>query len=309
MTETILVADNEPDILRFVEVNLRVDGYDVITVADGEAALQTALDRRPSLVILDVMMPGLDGFEVCRRLRADARTSHIPIIMLTARSLTEDKVLGLSAGADDYMVKPFDPVELVARVTMTLRRNAELRAVSPLTGLPGNHSIGVEIERRLADGGEVAVIYADLKDFKSYNDRYGFVRGDEVIALTAEVLRDALTADAEPSAFLGHIGGDDFVAVCDAKSAEPVCERAVPDFDARIRDRYDEVDLAAGGVTGHDRQGHVTHHPIVALALGVATTRTRPGADRRLLVQVATEMKTFAKSRPGSGYAVDHRAL
>jgi DNA-binding response OmpR family regulator len=107
---------------------------------------------RPSLILLDVMMPGLDGFEVCRRLRADPRTSHIPVIFLTAKSMTADKVVGLTAGADDYVLKPFDPVELIARVRTTLQRAAELRATSPLTGLPGNHRIGIEISRRLAAG-------------------------------------------------------------------------------------------------------------------------------------------------------------
>lgn len=112
----ILVVDNEADIRRFIEVNLRLEGFEVISAGDGEEGLARAFEFDPSLVLLDVMMPGIDGIEVCRRLRADPRSSHIPVILLTAKSLTVDKVVGLAAGADDYVLKPFDPMELVARV-------------------------------------------------------------------------------------------------------------------------------------------------------------------------------------------------
>jgi CheY-like chemotaxis protein len=130
-------------------------------------------------------MPRMDGYEVCTKLRADGRSAHIPVIMLTAKSLSADKVLGLTAGADDYIIKPFDPMELVARVKTTLRRASEMRSLSPLTGLPGNLRIEQEIAHRMERGKAVAVAYADLDNFKSYNDRYGFLRGDEVISLFA----------------------------------------------------------------------------------------------------------------------------
>src|SRR5688500_12629548 len=119
MRDTILVVDNEPDILRFVDVNLRLEGFDVVTAGDGEDALQMAFELRPAIIVLDVMMPKKDGFEVCRRLRADARTRMIPVIILTAKTTMIDKVVGLTAGADDYVLKPFDPIELVARVRTT----------------------------------------------------------------------------------------------------------------------------------------------------------------------------------------------
>src|SRR6266545_1340055 len=124
----VLIADDDRDIVRFVEVNLRLEGFQVVTAHDGEDALGKAFDLQPNLILLDVMMPRMDGYEVCTRLRADGRTAHIP-------------VLGLTAGADDYIIKPFDPMELVARVKTTLRRASEMRALSPLTGLPGNHRI------------------------------------------------------------------------------------------------------------------------------------------------------------------------
>src|SRR5438874_8014422 len=147
MGESVLVVDDDPDVARFVEVNLRSAGYDVTVASDGEEALERAVELRPDLVLLDIMMPKLDGFEVAERLRRDARTSSCSIIMLSAKGLSSDKVLGLASGADDYIIKPFDGSELLARVKRTLRRSREMRAVSPLTGLPGNMRVQEEILR------------------------------------------------------------------------------------------------------------------------------------------------------------------
>src|SRR5437870_13572012 len=147
VSESVLVVDDDPDVARFVEVNLRSAGYEVTVASNGEEALEQAVAGRPDLILLDVMMPKLDGFEVAQRLRRDPRTSSCSIIMLTAKALSADKVLGLTSGADDYIIKPFDTVELLARVKVTLRSAREMRALSPLTGLPGNIRIQEEIRR------------------------------------------------------------------------------------------------------------------------------------------------------------------
>src|SRR5512132_4285022 len=118
----VLIADDDRDIVRFVEVNLRLEGFEVITAHDGQDALTKALDLQPNLILLDVMMPRMDGYELCTKLLADERSAHIPVIMLTAKSLSADKVQGLTVGADDYIIKPFDPMELIARIKSTLER-------------------------------------------------------------------------------------------------------------------------------------------------------------------------------------------
>src|SRR5437667_5750243 len=148
MAEMILVVDDDPDIARFVEVNLRSAGFDVAVATDGEEALRRAEEIRPDLVLLDVMMPRVDGFEVAQRLRRNTRTANTCIIMLTAKAQSTDKVLGLTAGADDYIIKPFDPIELLARVKTTLRRARDNRNLSPLTGLPRNIRTEDEVQRR-----------------------------------------------------------------------------------------------------------------------------------------------------------------
>ena len=213
MAETILVVDDDPDIARFVEVNLRSAGYDVAVAADGEEALEKAGELRPDLVLLDVMMPRIDGFEVAQRLRRNPQTANTSIIMLTAKALSADKVTGLQSGADDYIIKPFDPIELLARVKGTLRRAKEMRNLSPLTGLPGNIRIQEEIERQVREARPFAVLYCDLDNFKTYNDQKGFVRGDRLIQSTARIIQDAVVEFDPGEGFVGHVGGDDFVAV------------------------------------------------------------------------------------------------
>jgi len=305
MTETILVADDDADILRFVELNLRLEGYDVLTAADGEEALQVARDNVPSLVILDVMMPKLDGFEVCQKLRSDGRTSNMCIIMLTAKSMSADKVLGLTAGADDYISKPFDPMELVARVKTTLRRTREMRSVSPLTGLPGNVQIEAEIRHRLEAGQRIAVLYADLDNFKAFNDRYGWLQGDRAITYTVTVMQEA--AEDRGDVFLGHIGGDDFLLICSAAEAEAVCEGIVKRFDRDARELYEPEDAARGSIQLTDRQGNTVEYPVLTISVGGATNEYREIHDHRELVEIATEMKSFCKRSPSSSYAIDRR--
>ena len=302
----ILVADDDADIARFVELNLQMVGFDVEVVHDGAVALERAQADPPDLVLLDVMMPTLDGVEVLRRLRSHAATSVVPVILLTAKALSADKVVGLTAGADDYIVKPFDTLELVARVRTTLRRTEEARATSPLTGLPGNHSIDREIASRSATGLPYAVCHVDLDDFKAFNDSYGFLRGDDLLHLLARCLLTAVAATGEPTAFLGHVGGDDFVVVCTPDQAEPLCRLALAEFDAAVLSHYDPADAARGWLESTDRRGELRRHPVVAVSVGVARHDGSP-RDHRSVVAVAAEMKLVAKSTPGSGIALDRR--
>ncbi len=305
---TILVVDDDADIVRFVEMNLRLEGYRVLVARDGVEALEMVAAEVPDLVLLDVMMPGFDGVEVTRRLRADSRTSTLPIIMLTAKTLTADRVLGLTTGADDYIIKPFDTLELVARVRSTLRRNAEARAVSPLTSLPGNVRIEDEIAGRVASGAPFAVAYLDLDNFKAFNDAHGFLRGDKVILLLATALRRAIVG-VVPAVFIGHVGGDDFVLVCRPDQVEDLSRAAVGYFDDHVPALHDPDEVARGYLEMADRLGVMRQYPLVSVSVGIATSERRSFNDYREVVVVATEMKGVAKGEPGSAIAVDRRAV
>jgi diguanylate cyclase (GGDEF)-like protein len=304
---TVLVVDDDTDIARFIEINLRLEGFDVRVAHDGEQAEKSIDDETPDLVLLDVMMPKVDGVELCRRLRANPATANLPVIMLTAKSLSADKVVGLTAGADDYIIKPFDTLELVARVRSTLRRNAEMRAVSPLTGLPGNHRIEEELADRVVKAQPFAVLYLDLDNFKAFNDCYGFLRGDEVITLLATAARRAVMEAGEPAPFLGHIGGDDFVIVCLPDQAEPLAKRVVEVFDASAPRLHDQTDADRGYIEVTDRQGKARQFPLVSVSIGIAMSGNRMFADKREVVDVATEMKKVAKTTVGSSIAIDRR--
>ncbi|HJP65646.1 MAG TPA: response regulator [Actinomycetota bacterium] len=307
MSETVLVVDDDPDVARFVEVNLRSAGYDVAVGVDGEEAVRRAVEMRPDLVLLDVMMPKMDGFEVAQRLRRDPRTATSSIIMLTAKALSSDKVLGLSSGADDYIIKPFDPVELLARVRGTLRRAREMRALSPLTGLPGNIRIQEEIERLVADGMPFAVLYVDLDHFKSYNDYYGFVRGDRAIQLTARLATEVVQELAGPSGFVGHVGGDDFIVIVDPDDAERVAGDLAARFDRIAPTLYDADDAERGYIEMEDRRGGVQQFPMLSVSIGVASTGRRRFDHYGEAVEVATEMKSLAKRQMGSSFELDRR--
>lgn len=308
MGDAVLIVDDDADIRRFLGLTLRHDGFEVHEAVDAEDALARARGLEPDVILLDVMMPGVDGYEVCRRLRADSRTQETPVILLTAKGRAEDKIRGLDVGADDYVVKPFDPEELVARVNSVLRRSRALRDVSPLTGLPGNKRIDAELRRLVADAGSgFAVLYADLDNFKAYNDHYGFMRGDEVLRYTAEVIQAALEHHRSPRNFLGHLGGDDFIAVTDPELAEGVCEEIVEGFDRGILGFYDQGDADRGYVETVDRYGERRQAQPVAISVGVATTAHRDIGTQWEISAVATEMKHKAKTSGGSRFEIDQR--
>jgi len=305
--ETILVVDDDPDIARFVEVNLRSAGYDVAVASDGEQALARAGEMRPDLVLLDVMMPRIDGFEVAQRLRRNPQTANTSIIMLTAKALSTDKVLGLTAGADDYIIKPFDPIELLARVKGTLRRAKEMRNLSPLTGLPGNIRIQEEIERNVREDRPFAVLYSDLDNFKAYNDQKGFVRGDRLIQATARIIQDGVVEYAGSDGFVGHVGGDDFVAVVPPDFAEEVAKKIVERFEAIKHEFYEQEDLDRDYVEVEDRKGVMQKLPLVGVSVGIATTAHRRIASQWEASAIASEMKAVAKRKLGSSYEIDRR--
>lgn len=307
MSERILVVDDDPDILQFVRLNLELDGFAVDLAGGGREALEKAAASPPDLMLLDVMMPEIDGLTVLRRLRSDPGTSNIPVIVLTARSLAEDRVKGLDLGADDYITKPFDLEELIARVRTVLRRSQQMRDLSPLTGLPGNFRITAKLEEVIDQGEEIAVIHADLDNFKAFNDHYGFMRGDTVIKFTAKVLLDAAEKTGDHLGFVGHVGGDDFVAVVSSENMKPFCDEVVVRFDDGILDYYDTADALQGYIEVTDRRGERHAFPICSLSMGVATSEKRALTSEWEASSVASEMKEVAKRTSGTNYQVDRR--
>ena len=307
MSESILIVEDEQDIALLVATTLETEGYVCHVASRGDDALDLALRVRPDLVVLDLLLPGLDGVEVCRLLRKDPRTASAGIIMLTARCSPIDRVTGLEAGADDYVDKPFDLRELVARVNTSLRRARRLRATSPLTGLPGNFEIESRLDSRIAGEEEFALLHVDLDGFKSYNDHYGFLKGDRAIVQTAHIVVSAAEDLGGADAFVGHIGGDDFVVVCGVDQAEAVAERITVAFDREVGDLYDNEDRDQGFIELTDRAGATHRHPMLTVSIGVASSRVRSFASSTEAAAVAVELKAFAKAVYGSVWRIDRR--
>lgn len=305
--ETVLIVDDDDDVARFIEVSLRLENFEVLVASDGADALHKAQELLPNLILLDVMMPGVDGYEVCRRIRGDLRTKHMSIIMLTARSLTADKVVGLSAGADDYIIKPFDPLELVARVKSALRRAREMRAVNPLTQLPGNVQIQDELARLVSSTQRFSLLYIDLDNFKSFNDHYGFLRGDGAIKLLASCVEEAVHRHAAHEGFVGHIGGDDFVAMVHPGVSEAIAKDVIEGWDRRICDLYDQVDREKGHIEIRDRRNELHRVPLTTVSIGIATNQHRKIESHWAASEIAAEVKAFAKRKARSSYEVDRR--
>jgi diguanylate cyclase (GGDEF)-like protein len=305
--QTILIADDDPDWRMILRTLLESGGFRVIEASDGKAALRMVQAQPPDLLILDYTMPSMDGPKTCQVLKQDLLLRHVPIIMLTARTDIHNRILGISSGADDYIIKPFEPEELLARVHMILRRTAQGLEANPLTRLPGNASIHKEIDARLATNVRFAVCYADLDRFKAFNDHYGFERGDQAIQHTANILLEAVKRRGNPEDFLGHIGGDDFVIVTTPELAEPICKSVIEQFDSTISQLYDEADRAQGCLIHMDRQGTPFKVGFLTISIAVVTNSKCPLTHLGEVAQIGAELKAYAKRSDHSLYVVDRR--
>lgn len=303
----VLVADDEKDISLLVKSTLESEEFVVDIVEDGEKTIKWIQGEIPDLLILDVSMPKIDGYEVCRRLKKDVALSHLPIIMLTAKGDTADKVKGMGKGVDDYITKPFDPEELLARVRMVIQRTSRELNANPLTKLPGNVSILREIENRILSGKPYAVLHIDLNKFKAFNDKYGFERGDEAIKLTARVTMETVREMGGEDDFIGHIGGDDFVVIVSPDKMEKVCQKIIEEFDRNISSLYDGEDREKGYIISTNRQGEEERFNLMSIAIGVVTNAHREFSHSSEIASIGTEVKNYAKGFDKSYYVIDKR--
>ncbi len=304
--EKILTIDDDPDILDVLNLTLS-EHYTVISAPNGKEGLEMVKLKAPDLVITDYMMPVMTGPQFVRELRKDVLLSHLPVIMLTGKGDTKDMVTGIEAGADDYLIKPFEPEALLARIRMILKRTIRSLDANPLTRLPGNASIMDELQNRIDSGKLFAVGYADLDKFKIFNDKYGFERGDEIIRATARILLDATQTGAGPEGFVGHIGGDDFVFICDDDKADAVSQKIIDAFDLAAPAFYSEEDRQAGFIMGKDRQGNPTTATFVAISIGIVSNRGQNINHVAQVGEIGAELKKYAKSVGKSNFVRDQR--
>jgi len=289
-----------------IEAWLAERSLEVVTLGDAQQIMDLALRSRPRVVILD----GRDGLshiaEASRRLKTDSYTAIVPTAILCGQgeALFTDACLTL---ADEIIVEATPATEIVGRLDLMLRRSDRDTEVHPSTRLPGTTTIEAEITRRLGTGEQFAVCYADLDFFKEYNDRYSYRDGDRVIRILATILHDVVKGVCGEPGFVGHIGGDDFIFIIPSSAVPEVCGEIVAVFDLLIPYQYSEQDQRAGYFFGKDRRGHLHRVPLMTLSIGVITNSRRHFATAREVSDLATEMKSYAKTLPGSVYSVDRR--
>ncbi|MDD2773887.1 MAG: response regulator [Elusimicrobiales bacterium] len=304
----VFLADDQAILLELMKDMLEKAGFAVAAAEDGNEALESIRKYMPDIVVLDYEMPGLNGFEVASILKADSLYASVPIILLTAVADKQLKLKGLSLGLDDYLVKPVDADELVARIRMILRRTKQVLDTNPLTRLPGNPSIQARIEREIARGVPFAVLYVDLNQFKAFNDGYGFDAGDKVLKAIANILVNQTRQCDRDNGFIGHIGGDDFIVVCSFKRAEELAKRIIADLDAVVPSFYNEEDRRRGFIVSTDRQGRVQQFPFLSVSIGLVHNTIRKLTSLAQISQIGSELKHAAKQSSKSACIIDRRS-
>ncbi|MBU0633868.1 MAG: response regulator [Candidatus Omnitrophica bacterium] len=303
----ILIIDDEPDIRDVLKITLEGEGFEVYEATDGVDGLEKVHKTSPDIVILDYKMPRMNGLEVCQILKKDILLRHMPVIMLTGKGETQDKVMGINAGADDYVVKPFDPQELVARINMIVRRSTRDLDANPLSRLPGNVTIMSEFEAAIKSGKPFAICYIDLDKFKSYNDTYGFEHGDEVIRESARIILSTVMEKGNKDDFVGHIGGDDFVCLTTPEKSETICKHIISDFDKIAPSFYNKEDRERGFIAAKDRQGNIAQIFLISVSIGIVTNEYRTISHAAEIGEIGAELKKLAKSVTGSNFVRDSR--
>src|SRR5512136_431385 len=229
----ILVVEDDNDISNMLKIYFNAQGYDVTVAGRGKDALERTRKQLPNVIVLDIMLPDMDGYEVCTLLRRNLRTSHVPILFLTQKDERSDRIAGLELGADDYITKPFDIEELRLRVQGAMRRAERESLTNPTTGLPSGKMIEEQL-RALMRRSDWGLLYVGVNGMEAFTDLYGFVAGDEVLRFTALLLGEVDDKVGGPDDFIGHIGGDDFLLITTEDRAAVVAEAMTQRFNQEI---------------------------------------------------------------------------
>lgn len=301
---SVLVVEDDPMIALMISKILDLNGYSAEVVHSGEDALKNLEKGLPDLIMLDLNLPRMDGYDVCRALKKDARFEKIPILMITGNPDKQEQLKGLEVGADDFVLKPFNYEELLTRVLSTIKRAKKDIDAHPLTGLPGTSSLERAVLSAIEQKRPFAALKVDLKNFKAYNDRYGFQRGDEVIRSTARIIHSAMHAERD---FLGHLGSDDFFVLTDPAQVEDLCEKIVKHFEQARQGFYELEDSRKGFIETQDRQGQRRRHPLVEIAIGGVSDLGGHFQSLGMIQKVCDEVLASAKSQKNSAYVIDRR--
>lgn len=306
MVQEIYIIDDETETLKILKEmfkNEKEYNFKGVKTEDIEVALKNI----PALIIINEDSINTDIIELCKRIREDDDNSITPIIVIGRDNDKDHRISILKLCIEYYIVKPIDIDYLYYTIKNIVRLMYTNRRVSPLTGLPGNVQIQTEIKKRLLKKEEFTILYFDLDNFKSYNDLYGFAKGDEIIKFTARTIARNIHASESENSFIGHIGGDDFIAIVSNVDYEQICKDVIKEFDEKVLDFFTKEDAERGYVEVANRRGIIEQFPLTAISIGVVEVTKGRFKNALEIGEVGAQVKHVAKTTIGSSYAIDRR--
>lgn len=289
----LLIVEDDVDIANMLRIFFTGHNYVVDIAYRGGVALEKTRQNLPNLIVLDIMLPDIDGFEVCRNLRTHTRTSHVPIIFLTQKDERSDKLQGLELGADDYITKPFDIEELKLRVQRAIQRSEQQSLTDPRSGLPAGRLIEEQLRRIIRQDGW-AVMDIRLSGFEPFKDLYGFLAADDVLRFVAMLLNEVLDEAGATNDFLGHPGDDNFMIITGETTAHLILKRLKERFTEEILTHYNFLDRENGYITTTTSDGVTHKHPLMTISAGVVSPSQYEFADIREITELAAEARRQA---------------
>ena len=286
----LLIVEDDIDIGNMLKIYFAGMDFDVDVAVRGSDALEKTKHALPHLIVLDIMLPDIDGYEVCRNLRTNMRTSHIPVIFLTQKDERSDKLQGLELGADDYITKPFDIEELKLRVQGAIKRAERESLTDPRSGLPAGRLIEEQLRRIIREKGW-ALLDARVNEFEPFKDVYGFVAGDDVLRFAAMLINEVVDEAGSTSDFIGHAGGDNFIIITSEDKASAIKARLKERFDKEVQTHYNFIDRQQGFVQAPSPDGSTVKVPFMTLSVGVVSPSVNSFADIREITEMAAEAR------------------
>jgi diguanylate cyclase (GGDEF)-like protein len=286
----LLVVEDDIDIANMLKIYFTGLQFDVDVANRGRDALEKVKHALPHLIVLDIMLPDIDGYEVCRNLRTSTRTSHIPVIFLTQKDERSDKLQGLELGADDYITKPFDIEELKLRVQGAIRRSERESLTDPRSGLPAGRLIEEQLRRiiRLQDW---ALVDLRINNFEPFKDVYGFVAGDDVIRFAAMLIGEVVDELGTTSDFIGHAGGDNFIIITNNESATAMRQKIKDRFANEVQSHYNFIDRQQGFIQAPTAEGGTEKFGFMTVAAGIVSPSVHSFADIREITELAADAR------------------
>jgi PleD family two-component response regulator len=286
----LLIVEDDIDISNMLKIYFNGLGYDADVAMRGSEALEKTRQVLPHLIVLDIMLPDIDGYEVCRTLRTNTRTSHIPVIFLTQKDERSDRLQGLELGADDYITKPFDIEELKLRVQGAIRRSERESLTDPRSGLPAGRLIEEQLRKIIRETGW-AFLDVRINHFDPFKDVYGFVASDDVLRFAGMILGEVLDELGTSGDFLGHAGGDNFVILTTEGAAENVRQKLKERFAEEVKTHYNFMDRQQGFILAANAEGQMEQLPLMTLAIGLVKPSQQSFSDIREITELAAEAR------------------